>query len=88
MYSVTQQEVSSEDLLLKEAFLKREKIAATVARLKVWCGTHISEMQKRHHVVQTDSQTSCEYEDVEVAPTFKCFNCMTLGHHHPSACWL
>lgn len=60
MYNVTQQDVSPEDLPLKEAFLKREKIAATVARLKVWCGTHVSEMQKRYHIVNVDSQTSCE----------------------------
>lgn len=83
----TNWEPTEEDLKLKEAFEKREKIAFTIQRLKVWCGTHVSEMKRRVHCVSNQG-AQCEQEDVEVPPTFKCFSCMALGHHHQSACFL
>jgi hypothetical protein len=56
---INDSELSEEDSILKEAFEKREKIAFTIQRLKVWCGTHVSEMKRRLHCV-TYEKTQCE----------------------------
>lgn len=68
---------------------KRAKLLDWANKLRVSTGTHVSELERRVHVKSTDDgRTTCEYEDVEVPKTYKCFTCMTVAEHHHDACFL
>lgn len=78
---------------------RREQVSEWISKMALQAGRHVTEQSMDtkdivHHVTRdrlyrsVDHTTACTYSYVNVVPTYKCFTCMRVGHHHKDACFL
>ena len=78
---------------------RKEQVTEWLSKMTLQAGRHVSEhaietkdlttiTRRDRYFRRTYQETSTTYDFIGVVPTYKCFTCMRVGHHHKDACFL